>query len=62
MNEIKIEDTKYKPKKTANSREFQISAFTQVLFATVQYRIKRCCIKYTIEKEKTHANYFMEKS
>ena len=62
MNEIKIEDTKYKPKKTQTVERVLNRAFTQVLFAG-RPNIELSDVALSILSEKkTHANYFMEKS
>jgi len=62
MNEIKIEDPKYKPKKTQTVERVLNRAFTQVLFAG-RPNIELSDVALSIlHEKKTHANYFMEKS
>ena len=62
MNDIKIEDPKYKPKKTQTVERCLNRAFTQVLFAG-RPNIELSDVALSILSEKkTHANYFMEKS
>jgi ATP-dependent Clp protease ATP-binding subunit ClpA len=62
MNEIKIEDPKYKPKKTQTVERCLNRAFTQVLFAG-RPNIELSDVGLSILSEKkTHANYFMEKA
>lgn len=62
MDEIKIEDPKYKPKKTQTVERVLNRAFTQVLFAG-RPNIELSDVALSILSEKkTHANYFMEKS
>ena len=62
MNEIKIEDSKYKPKKTQTVERVLNRAFTQVLFAG-RPNIELSDVALSILSEKkTHANYFMEKA
>ena len=62
LNEIKIEDPKYKPKKTQTVERVLNRAFTQVLFAG-RPNIELSDVALSIlHEKKTHANYFMEKA
>ena len=62
MNEIKIEDTKNKPKKTQTVERVLNRAFTQVLFAgRPNIELSDVALSMLHEK-KTHANYFLEKA
>ena len=62
MNEIKIEDTKHKPKKTQTVERVLNRAFTQVLFAgRPNIELSDVALSMLHEK-KTHANYFLEKA
>jgi len=62
LNEIKIEDSKYKPKKTQTVERVLNRAFTQVLFAG-RPNIELSDVALSIlHEKKTHANYFMEKA
>jgi ATP-dependent Clp protease ATP-binding subunit ClpA len=62
LNEIKIEDPKYKPKKTQTVERVLNRAFTQVLFAgRPNIELSDVALSMLSEK-KTHANYYLEKS
>ena len=61
-SDIKIEDPKYKPKKTQAVERVLNRAFTQVLFAgRANIELTDVAISMLSEK-KTHANYYFEKS
>ena len=61
-SDIKIEDPKYKPKKTQTVERVLNRAFTQVLFAgRANIELTDVAISMLSEK-KTHANYYFEKS
>ena len=62
LDEIKIEDTKYKPKKTQSVERVLNRAFTQTLFAGRPEIELSDILLSILHEKKSHANYFLEKS
>ena len=62
LDDIKIEDTKYKPKKTQSVERVLNRAFTQVLFAGRPEIELSDILLSILHEKKSHANYFLEKS
>ena len=62
LDEIKIEDTKYKPKKTHTVERVLNRAFTQVLFSGRPYIDLTDVLLSILSEKKSMANYYLEEA